>query len=258
MNKRMTALLPCGLLLAGGLSIADQHEGDAGASDHATPVELYVCNFNEGKGHADLDKVVSQWNRWADRNGLDEYSAWTLVPFYMSAEQEFDVIWLGGAPSAASMGRAQDTYLTKGTDMQAAFADVVSCPTHVNMATLTTKEPDSAEPPDRAVISFSDCSLAEGASFDDVMPAIYEWGEYRAEHGSTGGHWIMFPAYGGGDEDFDFKFVAGWRTLEQQGSDWDQYSREGWKKAQELFSGKMDCDSSRVYVATNRRHAESD
>jgi hypothetical protein len=45
------------------------------------------------------------------------------------------------------------------------------------------------------------------------------------------------------------------RNLEDQGVDYDQYSESGWMKAEELFTGKVDCDSSRVYLGTNRRRA---
>ena len=67
--------------------------------------------------------------------------------------------------------------------------------------------------------------------------------------------WVFFPAYGGGGEEFDFKFISAWQTLEDQGADYDQYNESGWMKAEELFTGKVDCDSSRVYLGTNRRRA---
>jgi hypothetical protein len=47
--------------------------------------------------------------------------------------------------------------------------------------------------------------------------------------------WVFFPAYGGGGEEFDFKFIAAWQNLEDQGVDYDQYSESGWMKAEELF-----------------------
>jgi hypothetical protein len=63
---------------------------------------------------------------------------------------------------------------------------------------------------------------------------------------------VLFPAYGGGGEEFDFKYVASWRTHEQQGIDYDSWDPD---KNEELFDGVLDCDSSRVYNATNRRRA---
>ncbi len=105
------------------------------------------------------------------------------------------------------------------------------------------------------MISFSDCNIAEGKSFDDVEPAIRAWADYRAEEGSDAGRWIFFPSYGGGDEDFDYKSITAHQNLEAKGVDWDAYAAGGYKKAQEIFQGLGSCDSSRVYNATNRRRA---
>ena len=57
-----------------------QEEGEAQSSS-VFPVEMYVCNFHEGKGNADLDQWATKWNAWADGT-LDPYSAWTVTPFY--------------------------------------------------------------------------------------------------------------------------------------------------------------------------------
>jgi len=42
------------------------------------------------------------------------------------------------------------------------------------------------------------------------------------------------------------------------GADWDQFSQSGWEKAGELSAGKLQCDSSRSYLATNRSMAAQD
>ena len=89
-------------------------------------------------------------------------------------------------------------------------------------------------------------------------PSLIAWADYSEAHGSTSGMRVPFPAYGGGGEEFDFRFVAAWGNLEQQGADYDQYSKEGWKKGNELSSGKLDCDSSRVHLTKNLRMAEDE
>ncbi len=253
MNSFVCSGIAALLTFAVGMVFADQHESGEGSMDPAIPAELYVCSFNEGHGPDSLDKVVASWNRWADDNDLTDYSAWTLTPFYFGPEQDFDFIWLGASPTAEGMGRAQDRWLSAGGAVAAEFAEISTCNAHGNMATLQFKDPPERDNPGSVVLAFSDCSMHDGVTFDDVAPAIGEWSAYRSEHGSTSGMWVMFPAYGGGGEEFDFKFVAGWQNLAEQGADWDQYSREGWRKAEELFADKLSCDSSRVYVATTRR-----
>jgi hypothetical protein len=230
--------------------------GGAGAADEATeespifPVEIYTCNFHDGKGAADMDGWVSEWNTWADEH-LAPYSAWTLTPFYYGTEQTFDFLWLGVSPDAATMGRAYDEFL-RNPGLNAGFDAIAHCDGHSNFATMNIKEP----PDDDAksfVLNFSDCKAAEGKSWDDVGPALQAWSEYRAGHGSQAGMWVLWPAYGGGAVEFDFKFVTSYRNYASLGEDYDQYGKEGYKKADELFEGLLDCDVTRSYVAVERR-----
>ena len=226
-----------------------QEEGEAQSSS-VFPVEMYVCNFHEGKGNADLDQWATKWNAWADGT-LDPYSAWTLTPFYYGPDQDFDFLWLGVSPDAATLGRAYDKYM-KEPSLNAAFEEFASCSAHGNFATMNFKEPPDDDSPN-FVLSFSDCSEKEGKTFDDIYPALQAWSEYRSGHGSKAGMWIMWPAYGGGDAAFDFKIAVSYPDFESQGNDYDQYGREGYQKAQELFTGLVDCDEARTYVATQRR-----
>lgn len=244
-------------LVGTGTAIADSHEED-GDDMVAVPVEMYVCNYADGKTQKDFDAVVKQFNAWGDDAGMNEYTAWQLVPFYFGSEQDFDFLWLGVSPNAASLGRDQDRWLTTGGKIAAEFEKSSPCDQHANFAALTFKEPPERQTPDDIFITFSDCKMHEGVTFNDVAPAIGAWAEYRGEHGSTGGMWVLFPAMGGGGEEFDFKWVTAYDTMEDHGKDWDQYSAEGWKKAEELFPDMLSCDSSRVYAARNLRRAESD
>ncbi len=229
MKKVLTMLVSGGLLLSYGIGMADEHEGEA-EPNVASPLEMFACTYNEGKGPADLEAANKKWNAWADKQGFDDYSAWTLVPYYSGPEQDFDVLWMGGSEKAKAMGRAQDSWLATGGKVQEAFL----------------------------IVTFSDCNTADGVSFDDLYMPLIEWGKYKGENGSTAGMWVFFAAFGGGGEKFDFKWVTAHQNLEDMGADWDQYSESGWQKANELFAGKLSCDSQRAYVTTNIRMAEDD
>jgi hypothetical protein len=255
MKKFLTLLVSGGLLLSLGTGIADEHEGEAAEPNVATPIEMFACTYNDGKGPADLDAATKKFNAWADKKGIDDYSAWTLVPYYSSPTQEFDVLWLGGSEKAKALGRVQDTWLATGAKEQEGFDEVISCDTHAAYAVLQMKEPPKRDNPSNIVVSFSDCDMTEGTTFDDLYMPLIEWGKYKGEQGSTAGMWVFFAAFGGGGEEFDFKWVTAHQNLEDMGADWDQYSESGWQKGNELFAGKLDCDSSRAYLGTNRRMA---
>ena len=257
MKKLTTALVAGSLALSLGTALADGHEGEEEKPNVAAPVETFACKFNEGKGPADLDKAVDKFNAWADKNGVKDYSAWTLTPYYYSPNQEFDVLWLGASPKATTLGKVQDMWLATGSDANEAFAEVITCDGHGAFAALQMKKPPERDDPSQLVVTFSDCNTADGVSFDDLYTPIIEWGKYMGEHGSDAGIWMFFPAYGGGAEEFEFKWVRAHQNLESMGIGWDHFSESGWEKANELFQGRLMCDSSRAYIATSRRMGQS-
>ena len=62
MKKISLTLLTGGLVFSGGINTAMAQDDD----DSAAAVEIYTCSYADGKGAADLDKVVAKWNKWAD------------------------------------------------------------------------------------------------------------------------------------------------------------------------------------------------
>ena len=253
--KRFLLTLVTGVFVfVGGLNTAIAEDDDDGAA----AVEIYTCDYADGKGPADLDKVVAKWNKWADDEGMADYSAWTLTPFFSSPEQDFDVIWMGAAQTGKGLGAAQDMWLAKGGTLAGDFNSVTPCDAHSMFAAVQFKEPTKREDPSsNFVLDFSDCKIGDGKHFStDVAPALKAWGEFRAAHGSTAGIWAFFPVYGGGGEEYDFKYVVSHGSYSEQGADFDNYDSA---KAREIFPyGMLDCDSSRSYVTTNIRRAESD
>ncbi len=254
MNKLLLTLVTGGLVFTAGLNTAVAQDDD----DSAAAVEVYTCSYADGKGTADLDKVVAKWNKWADDQGMADYSAWTMTPFYSSPEQKFDVIWMGATQTGKAMGAAQDMWLAKSGTLEADFDSVTPCDSHSMFAAVQFKAPPKREDPSsNFVLDFTDCTIGDGKRFStDVAPALKAWAEYRAGQESTAGMWAFFPVYGGGGEEYDFKFVVSHGSYLDQGIDFDNYDPA---KAREIFPhGLLDCDSSRSYVTTNIRMAESD
>ena len=234
-------------LMLSGLSVADSHGGEEEEANVAYPMEMYACSYNDGKGPADLDAATKDFNKWADKQKITDYSAWTLVPFYFSPEQEFDVLWFGSASKAAALGRIQDSWLATGTKESEGFAEVMACGTHAAFSVLMMKQPPEREGDSGdLVVTFSDCEMSDGVTFDDLYEPIIEWGKYKGEHGSKAGHWVFFPWFGGGQEKFDFKWVTAYENLEDMGADWDQSNEKGWAKANEFRFSRNDGSPNRI------------
>ncbi len=252
MRKTTTVLIASGLLASSINMAVAQDDG----LDPANMVELYACTYNEGAGLDELMEVIEDWNDWADDQDIENYSAWVMVPFYTSPVQEFDVAWLGGSNNAAGLGRVQDMWLNSGGDVIEQFNEVISCPTHAGFSSLNFKESPDREDPDNVVVGFRDCNIAEDSSFTELTPLLTQWSNYYEENGSNAGFWSFHPSMGGGGETFDFKWIVSHQNLEERGGDFDFWAAEGWQKGNELFAGKVSCDSARVYSLMNIRRAE--
>lgn len=221
------------------------------------PLELFTCNYNDQKGPADLDKVVAKWNAWADKNGVEDYAAWTLTPFYFGSEQEFDVIWLGAGKDAVALGKAQDSYLAETEGLHAAFDEVLSCDAHSNFASVNHKLPPKSETPSNGVLTFSDCKIKEGGTFEALGAAMEEWTKHLSDAGSTAGIWHWYPAFGGGGEEFSFKWLESYKNFAELGGDYERYGNgRGYETKGRLFDDLIDCDSTRAYITQNRRFVQ--
>lgn len=251
--KVMLKSFVAGLVVIAGVSTthADNH------SLEVVPVELFTCNFHEGKGHDDLDAVIDKWNDWADKSRVDDYAAWTLTPYYFGPEQTFDIIWLGAGKNGVALGKAQDLYNAEDAGLHAAFNEVLSCDAHVNFASIAYKLPPKDKTPADSVLTFSDCKMKEGATFAELGAAMGQWAQHQADAGSDTPIWHWWPAYGGGGEGFDFKWLEAHASLADLGADYDAYGNGGGYVVRNRLLGHMlSCDSSRAYMAKNRRYAQ--
>ena len=256
MKKTLTAALMSVALVP--MAFADGHEEKA--APRISPVEIYTCNYNEGKGRADLDQATAGWNAWADEQGTEDYFALVMTPWYSVADDiGFDVAWLGTWRNGTAMGAGTDLWLATGGTAAAGFAEAITCDAHVGFASIMTKAPASDSAPDNLVLTFADCSIKEGTDSDAFWSAMEEWTVYTKERGYQHGQWVMYPAYGSGKVEYGFKMVNGYDSHTALGKDWDLYAAGDYDKHGELLGDKLDCDVQRMYNApVVRRMSEDD
>jgi hypothetical protein len=240
------------IVLAGSGTVSAQDDGM-----RIIPVELYTCTFNNRQGPDNLDRVVDDWNEWADAREWNDYAAWTLTPYYYGPEQEFDVIWLGAGKDAVALGTAQEDFMANNGGLWDDFNEVFTCDAHANYASINHKAPAEGATPANSVLTFSDCSFREGASFAAVGAAMAEWSQYLTDAGSTAGIWHWYPAYGGGGEEFDFKWLQAYENMADLGADYERYGNgRGFEVRGRLLGHLIDCDSARAYRAQSRRFVQ--
>jgi len=247
------------LFVGSGAAIAQDEEESDGLD--FVPVEAYACNFNDGKGPADLAAVTKEWNAWMDEEGQTSYFAATIWPNYYG-ERAFDVGWLGAWSDGRAMGADTDLFMTTGREIAAKFSEVLDCGAHTQFASVRVREPqpNDDESDTSFVLHFSNCSFKEGATMEQLNAAQQQWNAYADEHGIVGGSWMFFPVWGEtADADYDFKAVNSTGDYTTLGSNWALYAEGHYQKSNELFDDIIDCDSARIYTArVERTMAEDD
>lgn len=256
MNKRQEA---AGLLVS--LSLLFSAPAFAQATNDGigkiVPVELFVCSYRDGQDEGDLNRVIARWSKFMDDNGVNNYAAWTLSPYFYGADQNFDFIWMGASADGNAMGAGIDLWLSKGGELQGQFNAVADCNTHVLLSSAMYKAPPDGETPSSAVISMTDCKINEGRSYREVRMADVKWAEYLTNQGSKMGYFHWFPVFGGGNADFDYKVVSAQQNFTDLGADFEHFANGGGRAvARDIFANVDTCDDARVYLATPRRTAQ--
>jgi len=258
MRKTITTVVSASLFLFVGLgtAIAEDEESD---EPKARPVETWTCDYIDGKGPADLDAVIAEWNNWMDDNGQTNYFAATLTPQYFG-ERLFDVGWLGVWADGNAMGAGTDLWVTEGGEIGAKYFEVLDCNSHSSFVSLNVKKPpqNDDESDISFVLNFSNCSIEDDKTFDEFMAAQESWNAYADENGFSSGTWIWFPIAGETNNDYDFKYIVSTADHTTSGANWQLFSEGHWRKSEELFDDLLDCDISRVYDATVVRSVASD
>ncbi len=254
MNLRKTAALAAASVFAfQAPAWADSHEA---SGPQFNMIHVRTCNFNDGQSFDEFNRAVRNWNRWADRQDVNDYLAFAMTPNFHGADT-FDLGWIGLSSSAESLGAALDLYRTEGGDIAGDFAEVVTCDTHGMFASSEVKAASDPEPPDNVVVVFRDCKINDGVSFDELGEAQAAWGTFMSENGYPQGEWTWWPVFGGGGAEYDYKLVQGFPNHAAVGRMLEMYGNGGgWRSYQELLGGLVQCDDGRVYDAAVQRRPD--
>ena len=245
------------IVVLAAMIAATSWTGIVSADDHDSivfvPVDIFPCTFNEGKGPGDLDAVVAGWNEYMDEQDNDSYAAWTLSKVYTGPDQNvFDFLWLGAHRNGTSMGEGMDRWM-QAPEQRAAFEEVANCSGAGHMASRMFKAPPGGNTPSNAVLTFSDCKVKDGASYDDVVAAEIQWAQVLDDAGQGVAIYHWYPVFGGPVE-FNYKLIQAYENFSDLGQYYDAMANGGmFRTRQGLMDGLVDCDVARVYGAQSRR-----
>lgn len=250
MKKSLVSMLATGLIAVLGSGVAAAQDGPP----LMIPVDILACNFNDGKGPADMEPVIADWKEWVgDTDYDDDFAAWMLSKHYTGPDQEFDFLWLLAWKNGGAMGGAWGEYLANGGELAAKFAEVSNCGAAANFVSINHRATPRNNTPRDGVLVFSDCKRKDGISNADVGGAMGRWAAVLDERNLDAGIFHWYPVFGGGGESsFHFKEIYTFESHQQFGDFYEAMTNGGlYQHVQAIADPVMDCDVARVYNAKN-------
>jgi len=232
MNKLLPAVLSVCMMSAGIASSAFALEQQT----KQAPVDFRACNFRDGKGMEDLEKVNAKFRDYANKSDFD-YAAWVLTPEF-HAGAGFDVGWLGAWPDSNSFGVSMEKWSAPGNQVAAEFDQVIDCSLRHEMASsLPINAPEST--PVNGIVMFYQCSLNEGKTLGEAYTAHLEAGQAMKGKGSLAMSWFYTPAIAAGAIDYDYYHVVAFSRYSDMGATMEMYINGGGQQLQRKILGKI-------------------
>lgn len=111
------------------ICIAPISFADDSDATNASSVELWVCNYQEGKSIDDLRDWYKEFNRLSDQMDNGNFRSWLWSPFFVSDLTRADVVVATAFPNLESMGQSMMEFFG-GVETGALFAryeTIVDC-----------------------------------------------------------------------------------------------------------------------------------
>lgn len=222
------------------------------------PVELFICNFQDGSDFADLQGASDDFNEWADANGLADLTTYMLTPVFYSGELTADVIGMNIWNSGAAMGDGSAS-IVADEDSVAAYNEILDCGAHQLFVLAGTKPPSEGLIDDGSLFQFTNCTLRDNRNGGDGIQAARVWGNATAEAGITDAQALLFPAAGESSQaDYSFKWITVVPSIEAFGRSIDQFLNGGLLQTRaNIMRDLATCDSQRIYNTIVVREANA-
>ena len=243
MKKQLVAVAMTACTLLMGVGVASAQDGEV---PQFRPVELWACNYRDGKDQEDFDDALE---KLVEATGDDPYAAFQLTPNFRGPDQAFDLIYIGVWESGTSWGRDSVAYAERGVDADEAWEETLDCPVSVIFASMRIQA-DGGEPDESGdfVLAISDCNVAHGSSTGQALGAVQRFNDYQVANGSTVGKIAWFPVYGGGNAEFDFKLLNVYSGPQQVGDAFQWFiDNQAYLVQEDMMEGLLSCDVARLY-----------
>ncbi len=232
-------------VLAGSLALMTCAAIIAAETPPAT--QLFICNYVEGKGIADLDEATDFFNGQIEAIGSADLSASRAFLWEPNvAITERDVLWSASYDNLNALGRANDAMANSpaGQAATAKFDEVVDCDSVILLSeTLYDGEGDPVSD-NQALLESYLCELHDGKTLDDARAVAKDWSALIATLPTTGSllAFMRVPLIATGPADLSYLLVHD--DMTQYAQRQTEYMSAGGNELTARFNEVHNCESS--------------
>lgn len=228
---------------------------DEASEDSSFPnfgIEVFSCNYNEGKNLGDLLKVTKKWNQWSTKNLDHPYSAWLFTPLFYDKAPSHDVYWMGTSDSMITLGAVQDKWLKEGGKFQKAFSNIITCDSRKMYQGQSLRY--TLESTASGNAQFFGCSFKETATPEKFIAGTIGFRAFVDTLDLKEAVWRWWPSVGHFDRpEWNFLEVVGSGSLEQRFANKAKYDDNNgdaiwWENNNEVLDCSYVADASYIQI----------
>ena len=216
------------------------------AAETPPAVQVFACNYVEGKGIADLDEATDFFNAQIEKIGSADLSASRAFLWEPNVTvTERDVLWLANYDNLNALGRANDA-IDASPDGQAAMArfnEVVDCDSVILLSETIYEGEGDAVSDNQALLESYVCELNDGKTLDDARAVTKDWAALIATLPTTGAMLAFMRTPLIGNVPFDLTYLLVHDSMTQYAQRQTEYMSSGGNDLTDRFNEVHNCES---------------
>jgi hypothetical protein len=219
----------------------------ATAAETPPAVQIFACNFLDGKDVADLDEATDFFKAQIAKIGsadLTAYEAFVWEPYV--GRTDYDFLWFGAHANLNTLVRAQAA-LDDSAEGQAAntkFDAIVKCDSAIAFSEVIYDGEGEPVSDGQALLESYVCQLRQGKTLDDARAVVKDWSALMETLPSTGSLTALMRHPFIANTPIDLSYVLVHDDLTQFGQRTTDYQNAGGDKLDARFDEVHNCESS--------------
>ena len=216
------------------------------AAETPPAVQVFACNYVDGKGIADLDEATAFFNAQIEKIGSADLSASRAFLWEPNVTTtEYDVLWFANYDNLNALARANDAIADSpdGQATTAKFIEVVDCDSAILLSETIYEGEGDAVSDNQALLESYVCELNDGKTLDDARAVTKDWAALIATLPTTGAMLAFMRTPLIGNVPFDLTYLLVHDGMTQYAQRQTEYMSSGGNDLTDRFNEVHNCES---------------